>query len=137
MVALLDDLERLEKLEELILELQWMSDKGAVIIVEGKRDRKALRALGITGTIILGTKKSILVFCEEVAREYNNVIVLTDWDEKGDKLAALMEGYLRSTSAAVNMDIRRKILNLVQKRIKDIESLDTHISNLRYNLKHF
>lgn len=133
----MDDLERLEKLEELILELQWMSDKGAVIIVEGKRDRKALRALGITGTIILGTKKSILVFCEEVAREYNNVIVLTDWDEKGDKLAALMEGYLRSTSAAVNMDIRRKILNLVQKRIKDIESLDTHISNLRYNLKHF
>jgi len=127
----LDDLERLEKLEGLILELQQMSDKGAVIIVEGKRDRKALRALGITGDIELGTKKSILVFCEDVAREYNNVIVLTDWDEKGEKLASLME------SAAVNMDIRRKIKNLVQKRIKDIESLDTHISNLRPNLKHF
>ena len=133
----MDDLERLEKLEELILELQQMSDKGAVIIVEGKRDRKALGALGITGDIELGTKKSILVFCEDVAREYNNVIVLTDWDEKGDKLASLMEGYLRSTSAAVNMDIRKKIKNLVQKRIKDIESLDTHISNLRHNLKHF
>ena len=133
----MDDLERLEKLEELILELQQMSDKGAVIIVEGKRDRKALRALGITGDIELGTKKSILVFCEDVAREYNNVIVLTDWDEKGDKLASLMEGYLRSTNADVNMDIRKKIKNLVQKRIKDIESLDTHISNLRHNLKHF
>ncbi len=136
-MAFLDDLERLEKLEELILELKQMSDKGAVIIVEGKRDRNALRNLGITGTIMLGTKKSILVFCEEVARDYNNVIILTDWDEKGDKLAALMEGYLRSTSAAVNMDIRKKIKNLVQKRIKDIESLDTHISNLRSELKHF
>ena len=133
----MDDLERLEKLEELILELQQMSDKGALIIVEGQRDRKALRALGIAGTIMLGTKKSILVFCEEVAREYNNVIILTDWDEKGDKLAALMEGYLRSTSAAANMDIRKKILNLVRKRIKDIESLDTHISNLRHDLKRF
>jgi len=133
----LDDLERLEKLEELILELQQMSDKGALIIVEGQRDRKALRALGIAGTIMLGTKKSILVFCEEVAREYNNVIILTDWDEKGDKLATLMEGYLRCTSAAVNMDIRKKILNLVRKRIKDIESLDTHISNLRHDLKRF
>ena len=132
----MDDLERLEKLEELILELQQMSDKGALIIVEGQRDRKALRALGIAGTIMLGTKKSILVFCEEVAREYNNVIILTDWDEKGDKLAALMEGYLRSTSTAVNMDIRRNIKNLVQKRIKDIESLDTHISNLESDLKH-
>jgi 5S rRNA maturation endonuclease (ribonuclease M5) len=136
-MAFLDDLERLEKLEVLILELQQMSDKGAVIIVEGKRDRNALRNLGITGTIMLGTKKSILVFCEEVARDYNNVIILTDWDEKGDKLAALMEGYLRSTSASVNMDIRMKIKNLVQKRIKDIESLDTHILNLRYDLKHF
>ncbi len=133
----MDDLERLEKLEELILELQQMSDKGALIIVEGKRDRKALRALGITGAIMLGTKKSILVFCEEVAREYNNVIVLTDWDKKGEKLAALMEGYLRSTSATVNMDIRKKIKNLVQKRIKDIESLDTHISNLASDLKYF
>ena len=133
----MDDLERLEKLEGLILELQQMSDKGAVIIVEGKRDRKAMRALGITGDIELGTKKSILVFCEDVAREYNNVIVLTDCDEKGDKLASLMEGYLRSTSADVNMDILKKIKNLVQKRIKDIESLDTHISNLRHNLKHF
>ena len=133
----MNDHERLEKLEELILELQQMSGKGARIIVEGKRDRKALRALGITGAIMLGTKKSILVFCEEVAREYNNVIVLTDWDENGDKLAVLMEGYLRSTGTAVNMDIRRKIKNLVKKRIKDIESLDTHISNLASDLKHF
>ena len=133
----MNDPERLEKLEELILELQQMSGKGALIIVEGKRDRKALRALGITGTIMLGTKKSILVFCDEVAREYNSVIVLTDWDKKGDKLAALMEGYLRSTSTAVNVDIRRNIKNLVQKRIKDIESLDTHISNLESDLKHF
>lgn len=137
MVALLDDLERLEQLDGLILELQQMSDKGALIVVEGKRDRKALRALGITGPIKLGTKKSILVFCEDIAREYNNVIILTDWDEKGDKLASLMEGYLRSTSATVNMDIRKKIKNLVQKRIKDIESLDSHISNLRLNLNHF
>ena len=136
-MALLDDIARLEKLEALILELQHMSDRRAVIIVEGKKDKKALRALGITGTIMLGTKKSIIEFCEEVARDYNNVVVLTDWDENGNKLAALMESYLRSTGAAVNIDIRNKIKNIVQKRIKDIESLDTYISNLRCELKHF
>lgn len=130
----LDDKERLEKLEELVQELQQLSGDGAVIIVEGQRDRKALRELGITGNIELGTKKSLIVFCEEIAREYNNVIVLTDWDEKGTKLAALMEAYLKAAGAAVNMDIREKIQNLVMKRIKDIESLDTHISNLRTEL---
>ena len=131
----MDDLERLEKLEELIQELQQLSEEGAVIIVEGQRDRESLRNLGISGIIELGTKKSLLMFCEEVARESNDVIVLTDWDKNGEKLAVLMESYLKSVNAKVNMDIREKIKKLVKKRIKDIESLNTHIVNLKSELK--
>ena len=132
---LLDDLERLEKLEELILQLQNQSNEGNVIIVEGQRDRRALRKLGITGPIELGTKKSLLLFCEELARTYRNAIILTDWDRTGNRLAELMEQYLLAVSVKVNTDIREKIQNLVQKRIKDVESLHTHISNLKKELK--
>ena len=128
---MLNDLERLEKLEDVIQDIKQMSDEGAVIIVEGPRDRRALQELGITGAIRLGTQKSLLVFCEEVARTYDKVIVLTDWDGKGDKLAALMETYFKAADVEVNMDIRNKIKNLVKKRIKDIESLDTHIYTLK------
>ena len=135
MVSQLNDLKRLEKLEELIQELQQLSEKGYIIIVEGHRDRKSLRELGITGTIELGTKKSLLIFCEEVARMSQKVIVLTDWDKNGEKLALLMESYLRSANTDVNMDIREKIKKLVKKRIKDIESLNTHIENLKSELK--
>jgi len=131
----LDDLERLEKLEELILQLQNLSKEGNVIIVEGQRDRRALRELGITGPIELGTKKSLLLFCEELARTYRNAIILTDWDRTGNRLAKLMEQYLMAVSVKVNTDIRVKIQNLVQKRIKDVESLHTHISNLKNELK--
>jgi len=134
-VFLLDDLERLEKLEELILQLQNQSNEGNVIIVEGQRDRRALRKLGITGPIELGTKKSLLLFCEELARTYRNAIILTDWDRTGNRLAELMEQYLMAVSVKVNTDIREKIQNLVQKRIKDVESLHTHISNLKKELK--
>jgi len=134
-VSLLDDLERLEKLEELILQLQNLSKEGNVIIVEGQRDRRALRELGITGPIELGTKKSLLLFCEELARTYRNAIILTDWDRTGNRLAKLMEQYLMAVSVKVNTDIRVKIQNLVQKRIKDVESLHTHISNLKNELK--
>lgn len=134
-VFFLDDSERLGKLEELIDELQVHSENGAVIIVEGHRDRDALRELGITGEIRLGTKKGLLEFCEELAREYQSAIVLTDWDENGQKLAALMEVYLRDAGVSVNLDIRNKIQNLVQKRIKDIESLDTHIMNLKSEMR--
>ncbi|HUW66784.1 MAG TPA: toprim domain-containing protein [Candidatus Nanoarchaeia archaeon] len=131
----MDDLERLEKLEELILQLQNLSKEGNVIIVEGQRDRRALRELGITGPIELGTKKSLLLFCEELARTYRNAIILTDWDRTGNRLAKLMEQYLMAVSVKVNTDIRVKIQNLVQKRIKDVESLHTHISNLKNELK--
>ena len=131
----MDDLERLEKLEELILQLQNLSKEGNVIIVEGQRDRRALRELGITGPIELGTKKSLLLFCEELARTYRNAIILTDWDRTGNRLAELMEQYLMAVSVKVNTDIREKIQNLVQKRIKDVESLHTHISNLKNELK--
>jgi 5S rRNA maturation endonuclease (ribonuclease M5) len=133
-VFLLDDLERLEKLEELILQLQNQSNEGNVIIVEGQRDRRALRKLGITGPIELGTKKSLLLFCEELARTYRNAIILTDWDRTGNRQAELMEQYLIAANVKVNTDIREKIQNLVQKRIKDVESLHTHISNLKKEL---
>ena len=130
----MDDLERLEKLEELILQLQNQSNEGNVIIVEGQRDRRALRKLGITGPIELGTKKSLLLFCEELARTYRNAIILTDWDRNGNRLAELMDQYLMAVSVKVNTDIREKIQNLVQKRIKDVESLHTYISNLKKEL---
>ncbi|MDF1557087.1 MAG: hypothetical protein P1P80_02730 [ANME-2 cluster archaeon] len=129
-----EDMERLEKLEELIQDLRQWSDEGAAIIVEGMRDIRALRELGITGPIMLGTQKALLELCEEVAREYSNVIVLTDWDNKGEKLARLMEGFLNNAGAVVNTDIRERIKALVKKRIKDIESLDTHMHNLRAEL---
>lgn len=131
----MDDHERLEKLEALIEELRQRSEEGAVIIVEGQRDRRALRELGINGAIRLGAQKSLLELCEEVAGEYENVIILTDWDENGEKLAGLMEGFLRDYGATINVNIRENIQHLVQKRIKDIESLNTHISNLKSELK--
>lgn len=132
---LLDEQEQLEKLEELILQLKNQSNEGNVIIVEGQRDRRALRKLGITGPIELGTKKSLLLFCEDLARKYRNAIILTDWDRTGNKLADLMEQYFMAASVNVNTDIRKKIQNLVKKRIKDVESLHTHISNLKKELK--
>jgi 5S rRNA maturation endonuclease (ribonuclease M5) len=133
-MSVMEDMERLEKLEELIQELRQQSDDGAAIIVEGKRDRRALRELGITGPIKLGTQKALLELCEEVAREYNKVIVLTDWDGKGDKLARLMAEFLDNAGATVNIDLRKRIKALVKKRIKDIESLNTHLFNMRAEL---
>lgn len=53
----MDDLKRLEKLEELILELQQMSDKGALIIVEGKKGQESPEGIGNYRCHHVGYKK--------------------------------------------------------------------------------
>ena len=134
-VRTLEDIERLEKLEELILELQDMSDAGAIIVVEGRRDVESLRSLGINGDIKLSSQQPLLNFTEVLSRCGKDIVILTDWDRKGGMAARKIIDYLNSYGIMPNTDIRARIGFLVKKRIKDIESLSRYIEKLRYELK--
>ena len=72
---------RLERVEELLSELSEYSEKGAIIIVEGKRDVLSLKKLGIEGNFELATKQSLFNFSERIAQLGKQVIILTDWDQ--------------------------------------------------------
>ena len=60
----------LEALEELIASLLDASYQGAAIIVEGRRDLQALRALGLPGPVIMASRRSALDLAEDAARNY-------------------------------------------------------------------
>ena len=134
-VRILEDIERLEKLERLILELQDMSDSGTIIVVEGRRDVESLRSLGIKGDIKLSSQQPLLDFTEVLSRCGKDIVILTDWDRKGGIAARKIIDYLNSYGIMPNTDIRARIGFLVKKRIKDIESLSRYIGKLRYELK--
>lgn len=73
----------LEELEKALEELRE-ANKTNPIIVEGDKDIEALRILDITGTIVsLNTGMSLPNFCDKIASEYEEVILLTDWDRRG------------------------------------------------------
>lgn len=133
-VRTLEDIERLEKLEELILELQDMSDTGAIIVVEGRRDVASLRSLGIKGEIKLSSQQPLLDFTEVLSGCGKDIVILTDWDRKGGMAARKIIDHLHAYSIIPNTDIRTRIGFLVKKRIKDIESLSRYIGKLRYEL---
>lgn len=59
--------KRLERVEGLLEELVERSEKGAVIIVEGKRDVLSLKKLGINGKFELATHHPLLNFSERIA----------------------------------------------------------------------
>ena len=129
-----EDIERLEKLEELILELQALSDEGAIIVVEGKKDAESLRFLGIKGEIRFSTQQPLLEFTEALQRSGKEIILLTDWDKKGGMSMHKIIQYLLAYGIMPNTRIRAKIRTLVKKRIKDVESFNNYIAKLRYEI---
>ncbi|GFO97799.1 TOPriM domain-containing protein [groundwater metagenome] len=133
-IRTLEDIERLEMLEELILELQALADAGAIIVVEGRRDVESLRSLGINGDIKLSSQQPLLDFTEGLSRCGEDIVLLTDWDRKGGMVARKIKDYLQAYGIMPNTDIRSRMGSLVKKRIKDIESLSRYIRKLRYEL---
>jgi len=121
----------LQALEELIASLLDASYQGAAIIVEGRRDEQALRALGLPGPVIMASRRSALDLAEDAARDYPQIILLTDWDRKGDEMCKTIERHLRSAGSRPDGEIRSRLKKLVKKEIKDVESLSRYAERMR------
>jgi 5S rRNA maturation endonuclease (ribonuclease M5) len=119
----MDDAERLELLDKLLEDLAEASGS-APIIVEGRRDTKALRALGIDGDIVeLNRGLGLVEFCEGLARRHDKVILLTDWDAKGGKLFRSLSDCFKSLGVKVDGEFRSGLARLAKKGAKDVEGV--------------
>ncbi|AGB50366.1 small primase-like protein with Toprim domain [Methanomethylovorans hollandica DSM 15978] len=123
--------KRLELMEELLEELLCFSSEGNMILVEGKRDRASLEKLGIKGKIELVTYYPLTDICEKIAATGKEVVILTDWDRRGAILEKKIAGHLEHYGVKIKHQLRERVLSLVQKDIKDVESLYTHIQRLK------
>lgn len=123
--------KKLKKIEELLSELSEYSGRGAIIIVEGKRDIISLRRLGIEGNFELATNTNIYNFTETISQIGNEIVLLTDWDRRGDLLAVKLSGYFENFGLKPELQIRHKMKLMCHKEIKDVESLYTYVTRLR------
>lgn len=121
----------LDALEVQISALVEASSNGAAVIVEGMRDMRALRALGVSGPIVMASRSPALGLAEDAARKYSEIVVLTDWDQKGDEMARTIAQHLRSAGVRADLDIRGRLKKLVRKEIKDVESLSLYVERMR------
>jgi len=118
----LHDIERAERLRK-IIEALYEINKGIPVIVEGKKDASALRNLGLTGeVIILHNGKSLYDFCTDITERFHRVILLLDWDKKGETLNKILSENLKGHWEEFSSF--REILKLIcQKEISDIEGI--------------
>ena len=130
----LEDIERLEELEKIIMELKELTRNGAILVVEGRKDAESLRYLGINGHILLASQQPLLDLTESLAKSGKNIVLLTDWDNKGYLIAKKLEKHLLAYGIIPDTRIRSKLRSLSKKSIKDIESLNNYINKLRYEV---
>lgn len=123
--------ERLEELENVLAELEHLSETSP-IVVEGTKDVDALKRLGITKNVRhLNRGESVFNFCEGLSRRSRTLVILTDWDRKGGMLARMLKEACHANEIEADLRVRTKLVILSKKEVKDIESLPTFIERLR------
>jgi 2,5-diamino-6-(ribosylamino)-4(3H)-pyrimidinone 5'-phosphate reductase len=121
----------LEELEKLLSELQE-ENKSIPIIVEGDKDVAALRKLDIKGTIIsTNTGRSLADFCDRIAENYKDIIILTDWDWRGGRLCHTIR---KNLEGRVNCNIRYRELFARYTMIRTVEGLPSWIETIKKKL---
>ncbi|KXA90929.1 hypothetical protein AKJ63_02095, partial [candidate division MSBL1 archaeon SCGC-AAA259D18] len=120
--------EVFEELEKTLEEIREWSAKGTPIIVEGKKDERSLRKMGMGGPIYEIPKrgKTLLNSLEDLP-DHDEIIVLTDFDRSGEELSKFCEKHLKKLGTTVLMDLRDRLRRYVRKAVKDIEGMDSFL----------
>lgn len=127
-----EDIERAERLREVLTALHKVN-KRFPVIVEGKKDAIALKKLGLEGDIItLHSGKSLYDFCEDIMDRFPGVVILLDWDTKGENLYKSIGNNLLGCWEEFSV-FRDLIKILCQKDIKDIEGIPKLLLRLEGN----
>ena len=126
----MNDEERLKEITEVLEELRELS-RDHVLLIEGPKDKKALRSIGIGGEVFMVQSEGGPIKAAEYVSEHGGkAVILTDWDHKGGRIARELEDQLCSLGARYDAGIRAKLSSLCKKYIKDVESLDTLLERL-------
>ncbi len=130
------DLEALEQIEELLSELRESSAQGVPILVEGADDEGTLRRLGVEGRIfrVSSSSKTLLNFLESLAG-FKQIIILTDFDRTGNKLAKFCVEHLKRIGVEPVVEFREKLKAILRKDVKDIEGLAKFLRGQQIALK--
>ena len=111
-------------LRDLVKELNDISTEGGAVLVEGKRDANALRGLGYSGAMFtVSILTSNAAAREKLRRDVSKMVILTDLDSEGRRLASRYMRFLLAEGVASSLAQRRRLSKASRGVFLHIENL--------------
>ena len=114
--------------EQILQELERIRENNYLVIVEGKKDRKALENFGLKNIIYLKNKPLFEIIESVNSKE---VIILTDLDLEGRKLFSKLRFNLQKRGVKLDNKLRNL---LFKSKLRQIEGLITYFNHQLYTL---
>lgn len=130
MVTSMSYLNRIRQLELLITHL-IETNQEVPVIVEGQQDVRCLRKLGLRGPILkVHSGKTLYEFCNDLSERYGRIILLMDWDRKGQQIHEQLIRVLETNWMPYD-SFRQVFKHLCHPDIQELEQLGRHLQNLK------
>jgi 5S rRNA maturation endonuclease (ribonuclease M5) len=118
-----NDNETVERLRGFIGMLNEESEKGSVIVVEGKRDAQALSMVGFTGNpTVFHHFKGVADFLDSHDAG-KKMILLLDMDRTGKHLTSRLVSQLQSRRQGVSLSYKRALARITNGKVRHVEDL--------------
>ena len=102
-----------ERIDELINQISQKA-KTAIIVVEGKNDKKALQKMGVKSDFFLlkNNRKSLRECAEHIAENHTQAILCLDFDKTGRELTKQMKTNLQRQGVKTNTKLCYSLLRI-------------------------
>ncbi|MCH8328979.1 MAG: toprim domain-containing protein [Nanoarchaeota archaeon] len=97
-----------------------------IVIVEGKKDKKALQSFEIKNIIELN-KRPLFEIIENISSNNKNCIILTDLDKQGKELYGKLNSGLQQLGVKIDNSFRNFLFK--KTHLRQIEGMETYLEN--------
>ena len=117
------DQDEVQRLQRFVNMLNEESSNGAIVVVEGKRDVKALASIGFIGNVVmLNSYKGVNKLVERL-EQTSKVILMLDMDRKAKYLTQKILTLLQYKGKNVDLFYKKTLAEITKGKVRHTEDL--------------
>lgn len=117
------DQDEVQRLQRFVNMLNEESSNGAIVVVEGKRDVKALASIGFIGNVVmLNSYKGVNKLVEHL-EQTSKVILMLDMDRKGKYLTRKILTLLQYKGKNADLFYKKTLAEITKGKVRHTEDL--------------